>query len=80
MTKTKSLNTKEYSLTTEEVQNLKGREKFTSYILDLVQRDIAIYMSQVVYKRLGLTPDTNAKLSEDSTKLIVDTSPKIIMP
>lgn len=71
---------KTYQLATDEVQNLKGREKFAGYILDLIERDVAIYMSQVIYKRLGLSPDTKSKISEDSTQLIVDNSPKIIIP
>lgn len=52
-------------LTEEESTNLKGREKFSEYILDLVRRDIAIYLQEVIYKRLGITKDQKAEISED---------------
>lgn len=77
---TKESNLKIYQLAEDEVQNLKGREKFAGYILDLVERDVAVYMTQVIFKRLNLPMDTKAKISEDSKQLIVDDSPKIIIP
>jgi hypothetical protein len=71
---------KSYSLTEEETGNLMGREKFSTYIMDLVQRDIGLYLSQVIYKRLDLSPDTKAEISQDRKTLLVDDTPKIIIP
>jgi len=73
----KSTNTTKYKLTTDEVNNLKGREKFAEYILDLIQRDIAMYLTQQIYKRLNLPTDSKAQISEDKEWLEV--SPKIII-
>lgn len=68
---------KKYKLTDEEINNLKGRERFSQYIIDLVQRDIAMYLSQEIYKRLNLPADTSGKISEDREWLEVD---EIIKP
>ena len=65
-------------LTEEEATNLKHREKFSEYILDLVRRDIGMYLHEVVYKRLGITEDQKVELSEDREWLTV--TPRIIVP
>ena len=81
MTKTKGLSKEEaprFKLTEEESTNLKGREKFSEYILDLVRRDIGMYLSEVVYPRLGITKDQKAEISED--REWINVTPKIIIP
>lgn len=67
-----------YKLTADEISNLKGREKMAAYMIDLIQRDIAMYLSQYIYKRLDLAPDTSAELSEDKEWLI--TKDTIVKP
>ena len=76
----KSKFNKEYSLTLEETANLKGRDKMADYILDLIHRDIGMYLTQEIYGRLGIPYNTKSEISEDKTKLYVDNSPKIILP
>jgi hypothetical protein len=50
------------------------------YISVLVKRDVGIYLTQVIYKRLDLPFDTRSSISEDRKTLIVDTTPKILVP
>ena len=52
----------------------------SEYVLDLIQRDVAMYLAQVIYKRLDLAPDVKSEISADRKTLIVDTSPKLIVP
>ncbi len=73
-------NQKTYSLTPDETQNLLGREKIHAYFNDLIQRDIAVYLTQVIYRRLDLAPDVKSEISQDRKTLIVDNEPKIIIP
>jgi len=73
-------NEKTYQLSADETKNLQGRDYMFSYLSDLVQRDVGIYLTQEVYKRLNLPFDTKSKISADRTQLIVDTTPKIIKP
>lgn len=47
-----------YNLTKEEKDNMLGREKFLGYIEDLIQRDMNIYLHEVVLTRLKINPKT----------------------
>jgi hypothetical protein len=67
-----------YKLTEDESNNLKGREQFSGYLQDLIQRDIAMYLANDIYKRLGITKDQKAEISEDREWITV--APRIIMP
>jgi hypothetical protein len=67
-----------YSLTEEETKNLGGRDYMLEYIVDLVKRDVGIYLTQVIYKRLGLPFNTKSTISEDRKSLEVDLTPDII--
>jgi len=60
---------KKYKLSQDEVANIKGRRKFVDYIMDLVDRDVAMYMYTTVYQRLGIK-DVKTELSEDGEWLI----------
>lgn len=73
MKKTTPAQTKKFSLTSEETKNLKGREMAIDYILDLIKRDINMYMYMDIVPRLGLDPKGTYILSEDRTELEVET-------
>lgn len=73
-------NEKIYQLSEDEVNNLKGRDRMADYVLDLIQRDINMFLVAEIFKRLNLPMTTKCKISDDRTQLIVDTSPEIIIP
>ena len=66
-------------LSKEEQDNLRGRKTFFGYIVDLVERDINIYLSEVVAKRLDINLSENdLKLAEDAS--YVELVPKLSLP
>ena len=71
---------KKFKLTPEEVNNLKGREKAIDYMLDLIKRDINMYLYLDVVPRLGLPEDGKYNLSPDREWLHVEEESKIILP
>lgn len=77
---TKTEKSSKYHLTDAEVKNLKGREMAIDYLIDLIKRDINMYLYMDVVPRLGLDPNGKYTLSEDRQWLEVTEEPKIIVP
>ncbi len=80
MKTTKTKASSKFHLNEDEIQNLKGRDKFRGYILDLVQRDIQMYLYSVILLRLGLQ-GKSVKLSEDFEWVeVMEEKPVIFKP
>lgn len=62
---------KKFHLTDEETKNLRGREMAIDYILDLIKRDINMYLYMDIVPRLGLDQNGKYTLSKDRTWLEV---------
>lgn len=70
---------KTFSLSTEETNNLIGRERALDYIADLIKRDINMYIYMDIVPRLGLPKDGKYTLSQDRKTLeVTEEEPKII--
>lgn len=63
---------KKFHLTEDEKNNLLGRNKFKEYILDVVTRDIGMYVYSNILTRLKLPPTTKFSVSEDGVWLEVE--------
>lgn len=68
-----------FKLTEEEKTNILGREKAIDYMLDLIKRDINMYMYMDIMPRLGLEKE-GATLSADREWLEVEEKSTIIKP
>lgn len=66
--------TKQYSFSKEEFANLKGRDAVASqhrFIVNLIERDMDLYVEEVVKKRLGLTSEDVVQYDLDKQTLVV---------
>ncbi len=71
---------KKLFLTDEERNNIIGRHKFIEYLLDLIKKDITLYLREVVCARLGVSDKSFVTLSEDCSYLTIGEEKKIIVP
>jgi hypothetical protein len=74
---------KKFKLSEEETKNLKGREQAIDYVVDLIKRDINMYLYMDVVPRLGLSQDGKYELTPDREWLhVTEEAPKakLILP
>jgi hypothetical protein len=71
-----------FKLTPQEVNSVKGREKAIDYMLDLIKRDINMYLYMDVVPRLGLDNEGEYELSPDREWIhtVDEKESKIILP
>ena len=70
---------KKFKLTEQERNNLIGRERAIEFIIDLIQRDINMYLYMDIVPRLGLDQKGKYTLSKDREWLEVTEESKIIV-